>query len=79
MSSRQRLAWTQTKMTQQNLILNELKDHPEGVYNFEFANKFHILRYSARIFDLRKRGWDIREDFSGHYILHTEPQQLNFI
>jgi hypothetical protein len=66
------------KNSQASRILEYLRNHPEGAYNFELARDFS-LRYSARIFELRRDGWNIREDFKGHYIIPREPVQQNFL
>ena len=70
-----------TRLTQAQSILEYLKDHPEGVYVYELMTPqpqgLGIAQYNARIYDLRHKGYDIRSDRGGHFVLHTEPKQLN--
>jgi len=41
--------------TQEDLILDSLRDHPEGLHPTYFIADLHIYQYSARINGLRKR------------------------
>jgi len=53
--------------------------HPEGLYVYEMMTPqpkgLGIAQYNARVFELRRKGWDIRNDRRGHFYLHTEPRQ----
>ena len=70
-----------TRLTQAQSILEYLKDHTEGAYVYELiAPQPHglgIAQYNARIYELRRKGYDIRSDRAGHFVLHREPTQLN--
>lgn len=44
--------------SQATRILKELKKHPKGIANYRFP-QMGILRYSARIADLRAEGYNI--------------------
>ena len=65
------------KASQKHIILEELRNNPNGRFNYELARI--SLRYSARIFELRKDGWNIKEDSNGHYLIPREPIQQNFL
>jgi hypothetical protein len=58
--------------SQAHLILEELRNNPGGRHNYDLAKI--SLRYSARILELRRKGWDIKED-KGLYFIPREPVQ----
>ena len=68
------------KNTQANSILEYLKDHREGAYVYELIaprpNGLGCAQYNASIYELRRKGYDIRNDRIGHFYLHTEPVQV---
>lgn len=45
--------------SQNQTILNHLKTHKQ-ITSWEAIQKYHITRLSARIFDLKEKGYDIR-------------------
>lgn len=47
-------------LTQSQRLLAYLKNHPDGILNINMQRDFGVLRYSARINDLRNDGHDIR-------------------
>lgn len=49
---------TLRRKSQSDKILAYLKKH-NGITNYDAINEFGILRLSARIFDLRQRGYNI--------------------
>ena len=55
--------------TQSIKILNHLK--PDSITSWEAWEKYHGTRLSARIYDLKQLGWDIRsvreENENSHY------------
>lgn len=64
-----------TKLTQKQRVLNALRDAgPRGVLNSEL-NKI-CFRYGARIFELRRDGYDIRQQQvkKGLFRVWLEPQ-----
>lgn len=46
-------------MTQCEMILNHLKENPNGITPYEALRCFGCLRLASRISDLRKEGYDI--------------------
>ena len=70
------------RYTQAWTILEYLKDHSEGIQVYEMIaprpNGMGIAQYNARIYELRHKGYDIRQDRLGHFYLHTEPVQIPF-
>jgi hypothetical protein len=73
----------QTRPTQEDQILQLLNEKPEGVYVYEliapYPQGLGIAQYNARIYGLRHRGIDIRNDVPGHFYLYKEPKQTSFI
>lgn len=71
------------KYSQKNNILEYLRNHREGAYVYELiAPRPHglgVAQYNARIYELRRDGHDIRNDFPGHFYLHTEPVQTKLV
>jgi hypothetical protein len=60
-------------------ILELLKERGSaGVWAWEIPNNLRILQYNARVFGLRKKGYDIR-NINGKFYLHTEPYQTSFV
>lgn len=49
---------SERRKTQSDKILAYLKKH-KGITNYDAINEFGILQLSARIFDLRKKGYNI--------------------
>jgi hypothetical protein len=69
--------------TQEQRILDLLRERgSQGVMVYEFMmprpNGLGIAQYSARIWGLRKKGYDIRNTKPGHFILVEEDQQEIF-
>lgn len=56
-----------------------------GVYVYEIMaptpQGLGIAQYGARILELRKKGWNIVNDYIGHFILMHQPEQvgLNYV
>ena len=51
------------KPTQVEKILQLLKDRgARGVFNYEMDNDLHIPRYSSRLHELYRLGYDIRKE-----------------
>lgn len=46
-------------MSQSQIILDYLQEHPEGLHSFKAVSDMHILRAAARIKDLKNAGYDI--------------------
>lgn len=46
-------------MTQNEMILNHLKTHSEGITPQDAVNLFGCMRLSGRIFDLKEMGYNI--------------------
>ena len=44
------------KMSQEQIILEHLKQNPDGITTFEAFSYYHITRLSSRIHDLRTHG-----------------------
>lgn len=44
----------------EELIKKHLKTHKKGITPWEAIQLYHETRLSARIFDLREKGWDIK-------------------
>jgi hypothetical protein len=70
---------TANRISQKQKILNLLKARGKhGVYNWELPNELHILKYTNRLSELYKDGWDIRKEFVGNgtfrYILMEEKE-----
>lgn len=70
--------------TQEERILNLLRERGEqGAYVYEFMmpqpQGLGIAQYNARIYGLRKKGYDIVNKVPGHFVLHQEPVQMNLI
>ena len=65
--------------TQEQRILDLLVERGStGVNAWEIPNNLKILQYNARIFGLRRKGYDIR-NINGKFYLHTEPVQFSFV
>lgn len=47
-------------MTQEDLVLNYLKKHKEGMTSLQALERFGILQMPKRIFTLRKRGYNVK-------------------
>jgi len=65
--------------TQADRILQLLTERPEGVYVYELITPRPegqgVAQYNARILELRRKGFDIRNDHPGHFYLNREPYQ----
>lgn len=60
--------------TQAARILEVLRGRGErGVYAWEITGDLHILQYNSRIFDLRKKGFDIINERPGLFVLKEKP------
>ena len=46
-------------MTQNEMILNHLKEHENGITQADAVERYGCYRLSARISDLRSEGYDI--------------------
>jgi lysozyme family protein len=65
--------------TQEQRILELLKERGNsGVMAWEIPATLRILQYNARVFGLRKKGYDIK-NINGKFVLYTEPVQTSFI
>ena len=67
--------------TQEQRILNFLEERGEvGVYAYEIATPrpqgLGILQYNARIFGLRKKGFNIINTTPGHFVLKENNYQF---
>ena len=61
-------------LTQEGRILSLLKERGSaGVYAWEIPATLHILQYNARIFGLRRKGYNIVNKERGHFVLQ-EPE-----
>ena len=63
--------------TQEQRILDLLKERGnEGAYVYEFMmprpKGLGIAQYNARIWGLRKKGYDIKNKKPGHFVLRVE-------
>ena len=64
-------------MTQNDMILDYLKTHSEGITPKEANERFGCMRLSARISDLRELGYNIstesetRKNRFGHYTTYA--------
>lgn len=68
-------------MSQNAMVLKYLRTHKRGITQIDAIEKFKCYRLSARIADLRYRGFDIRTDMEDNkdndgrharYFLHEE-------
>ena len=63
--------------TQEERILDLLKERGElGAYAWEFTGQLRIMQYNARVFGLRKKGYNILNQDKCHFVLkqfNTEP------
>ena len=71
------------KQTQEQRILSLLKERGNvGAFVYEFIaprpQGLGIAQYNARIFSLRKKGYDIRNESPGHFVLHEKIVQEDF-
>ena len=73
-------------LTQEERILDLLLERgPEGVEVWEFMmprprGGLGIAQYNARIWGLRKKGYNIKNTKPGHFILiEADPVQTNFL
>lgn len=66
--------------TQEQRILDLLRERGyAGVMAWEIPANLHILQYNARIFGLRKKGYDIR-NIDGKFVLYEQGQiGLSFV
>jgi hypothetical protein len=70
--------------TQENRILELLRERGQlGAYIYEFMtpnpNGLGIAQYGARIYSLRRKGFNIINKQPGHFVLEEqEPVQLSF-
>jgi lysozyme family protein len=65
----------QEKKTQEERILDLLRERgAAGVANWEIPAQLHILQYNARIFGLKRKGYDIK-NIDGRFYLQ-EGQQI---
>lgn len=67
------------KPSQEQQILDLLTEKGTvGVYIWEITDNaprgLGIKQYNARIFGLRKKGWNIINKEPGHFVLHTDGQ-----
>lgn len=73
---------TLRRKTQSDKILAYLKKY-NGITNYDAINEFGVLRLSARIFDLRKRGYNIESvyregvDRNGMTVRYVEYRLAN--
>ena len=72
------------KPTQEQRILNLLRERgDQGVMVYEIMTPrpygLGIAQYSARIWKLRQRGYDIECVKPGHFVLHSKPVQTSLI
>ena len=71
----------QTRNTQKSRLFDLLLERGQrGVYVYEIMTPAPqgcgIAQYNARIFELRRLGWDIRSDRPGHFYLQHQPEQI---
>jgi hypothetical protein len=69
------------RSTQENQILDLLTERRgAGVYSYELAEPHPrgcgILQYNARIYGLRKKGYNIVSDIRGHYVLENKQTYM---
>jgi len=68
----------QKRPTQEHRILAKLREHGErGLYAYEICKPIHlgglgILQYNARIWGLRKKGFNIENARRGLFVLKEE-------
>ena len=74
------------KQTQKSRLFDLLLERgSQGVYVYEimtpYPNGLGIAQYGARILELRKKGWNIVNDYIGHFTLMHQPEQvgLNYV
>jgi len=73
------------RKTQKQRLLELLEEKKGlGVYVYEIMmprpNGLGIAQYGARILELRREGYNIKNTKPGHFVLEeTEPEQIQFI
>lgn len=76
---------TKNRLTQEQRILKILRARGNnGVYAWEIMKDLNILQYNARIFGLRRKGYNIRNVKPGHFVLegkvsHSRIEELKQI
>ena len=69
------------KQTQKSRLFDLLLERgSQGVYVYEimtpYPNGLGIAQYGARLLELRRIGWNIKNDHPGHFVLILEPEQV---
>jgi hypothetical protein len=73
------LELTDRKLSQKQRILNLLKKRgSHGAYNYEFSNDLNVLKYTNRLSELYKDGWNITHTKNGGSTLYVLKSEREF-